>query len=136
MNQQFSGYEPYCGDLPRRTKGALISMENGASTPYSLDALQSRGIFFIKPGDSVYEGMIIGEHNRNNDLEVNPTKKKKQSNVRSSGTDDAVKIEPPKVMTLEEAMEWIHDDELMEITPESVRLRKKYLKAHERKKHK
>jgi len=136
MNQQFLGYEPYCGDLPSRTKGAMISMENGVATPYSMDALQSRGIFFIKPGEDVYEGMIIGENNRNNDLEVNPTKKKKQSNVRSSGTDEAVKIEPPKIMTLEEAMEWIHDDELIEVTPESIRLRKKYLKAHERKKRK
>jgi len=136
MNQQFLGYEPHCGMLPRRTKGSLISMENGVATPYSLDALQSRGIFFIEAGQQVYEGMIIGENNRNNDLEVNPTKRKKQSNVRSSGTDEAVKLEPPKIMTLEEAMEWIHDDELIEVTPKSVRLRKKYLKAHERKKQK
>jgi len=136
MNQQFLGYEPHCGELPRRTKGSLISMESGVATGYALDALQSRGIFFVGPTANIYEGMIIGEHNRNNDLEVNPTKRKKLTNVRASGTDDAVKLDPPKIMTLEEAMEWINDDELIEVTPQSIRLRKKYLKAVERKRKK
>lgn len=133
MNQQFCGYEPYCGDIPRRTKGSLISMEDGVATGYALDALQSRGILFVAPGAQVYEGMIVGQHSRSNDLDVNPTKKKKLTNMRASGSDDAVKLAPPKVMTLEESMEWINDDELIEVTPKSIRLRKQYLKAVERK---
>ncbi len=133
MNQQFSGYEPYCGPIPRRKKGSLISMETGTTTGYALDALQSRGIFFVGPAQDVYEGMIIGEHSRNNDLEVNPTKRKKLTNMRAAGSDDAVKIAPPTIMTLEKSMEWINDDELIEVTPKSIRLRKKYLKAVERK---
>lgn len=133
MNQQFSGYEPYCGDIPRRTKGSLISMENGSATGYALDSLQSRGTLFVAPGAEVYEGMVIGQHSRNNDLDVNPTKKKKLTNMRAAGSDDAVKLAPPKVMTLEESMEWINDDELIEVTPKSIRLRKEFLKAVERK---
>ncbi|MFC1845729.1 translational GTPase TypA [Candidatus Dependentiae bacterium] len=136
MNQQFSGYEPYCGEIPRRTKGSLISMDKGVATGYALDALQPRGTLFIAPTQPVYEGMIIGEHSRNNDLEVNPTKRKKLTNVRASGSDDAIKLAPPKVMTLEKSMEWIKDDELIEVTPKSIRLRKKYLKAVERKRNK
>jgi GTP-binding protein len=133
MNQQFYGYEPYCGEIPRRTKGSLISMETGATTGYALDSLQSRGILFVGPGADIYEGMVVGEHSRNNDLDVNPTKKKKLTNMRASGSDDAVKLAPPKKMTLEESMEWINDDELIEVTPKSIRLRKKFLKANERK---
>lgn len=133
MNQQFYGYEPYCGEIPRRSKGALVSMETGPATAYSLDALQPRGILFVAPGEALYEGMIVGEHSRDNDLDVNPTKKKKLTNMRASGSDDAVKLAPPKTMTLEESMEWINDDELIEVTPASVRLRKKYLKAVDRK---
>lgn len=136
MNQQFSGYEPYCGEIPRRTKGSLISMENGVATGYALDALQPRGILFISPTQPVYEGMIIGEHSRNNDLDVNPTKRKKLTNIRASGSDDAIKLAPPKIMTLEQSMEWIKDDELIEVTPQSIRLRKKYLKAVDRKRNK
>ncbi|MBU1007812.1 translational GTPase TypA [Candidatus Dependentiae bacterium] len=136
MNQQFSGYEPYCGEIPRRTKGSLISMEAGPCTGYSLDALQARGTLFVSPGAQVYEGMVVGEHTRSNDLDVNPTKKKKLTNMRASGSDDAVKLAPPKIMTLEESMEWINDDELIEITPKSIRLRKQYLKAVERKRKK
>ncbi len=136
MNQQFFGYEPYCGDIPRRNKGSLISMEPGVSTPYALDALQSRGIFFISPGQEVYEGMIIGEHNRSNDLEVNPTKKKKLTNMRASGSDDTVRLSAPKIIWLEESMEWINDDELIEVTPKSIRLRKSFLKAVDRKRNK
>ena len=136
MNQQFHGYEPYCGEIPRRTKGSLVSMESGSATGYALDMLQSRGTLFVKPTDSVYTGMIIGEHSRNNDLDVNPTKKKKLTNMRASGSDDSVKLAPPKVILLEESMEWINDDELIEVTPKSIRLRKKYLSHIERKRNK
>jgi len=133
MNQQFFGYEPYCGAIPRRTKGSLVSMEPGSCTGYTLDSLQSRGTLFVSPGAEVYEGMIVGEHNRSNDLDVNPTKKKKLTNMRASGSDDAVKLAPPKIMTLEESMEWINDDELIEVTPKSIRLRKQYLRSIDRK---
>jgi GTP-binding protein len=133
MNQQFFGYEPYCGSIPRRTKGSLISIETGSTTGYALDALKSRGTLFVKPGASVYEGMVVGEHSRNNDLDVNPTKKKKLTNMRASGSDDAVKLAPPKMIELEESMEWINDDELIEVTPKSIRLRKQFLKAVDRK---
>ncbi len=133
MNHRFLDYEPYCGPIPGRTNGAMISMENGTITAYALDALQPRGTLFLKPGINVYEGMIVGEHNRNNNLDVNPTKKKKLTNMRASGSDDAVKLTPPKEMTLEEALEWINNDELIEITPKDIRLRKRFLKAVERK---
>jgi GTP-binding protein len=133
MNSRFLGYEPYVGPLPRRTKGSMISMEDGPVTAYALDGLQPRGILFVKPGDEVYSGMVIGEHSRDSDLEVNPTKKKKLTNMRASGTDDAVQLTPPKVMTLEMCLDWINADELIEVTPKTIRLRKKYLKGHERK---
>lgn len=133
-NFSFAGYEPYKGDIPTRVKGALISMENGKTTAYALDALQPRGILFVSPGEEVYEGMIIGEHSRENDLDVNPCKEKKLTNMRASGTDEAVKIAPPRVMDLEKCMEWIRPDELIEVTPISIRLRKKVLKAGSRKK--
>jgi len=136
INHRFSGYEPYAGELIGRMNGALISMEAGTITGYALDALQPRGILFAKPTDQTYEGMIVGEHSRENDLDVNPTKKKKLTNMRASGSDDAVKLTPPKVMTLEEALEWINPDELIEVTPKSIRLRKKYLKAIDRKRNK
>ncbi len=133
MSHRFSGYEPHAGDIPTRTKGALISMELGEATPYSLDGLQPRGVLFIGPNEQVYEGMIIGEHSRDNDLDVNPTKKKKLTNMRASGSDDAVKLAPPRKMTLEIALDWINDDELIEVTPESIRLRKVQLRASLRK---
>jgi GTP-binding protein len=129
INFSFHGYQPYKGDIPTRTKGALISMENGPVTAYALDGLQPRGILFVKPTDMVYEGMIVGEHSRENDLDVNPCKTKKLTNMRASGTDEAVKIAPPKTMDLEQCMEWIRPDELIEITPKSIRLRKKILRA-------
>jgi GTP-binding protein len=109
-------------------------MENGATTAYALDALQPRGVLFVGPGLQVYEGMIIGEHSRDNDLEVNPCKGKKLTNMRASGTDDSIKLVPPRIMELEQCMEWIRPDELIEITPKSLRLRKKTLKAAFRKK--
>lgn len=129
INFSFHGYQPYKGDIPTRTKGALISMENGPVTAYALDGLQPRGILFVKPTDLVYEGMIVGEHSRENDLDVNPCKTKKLTNMRASGTDEAAKIAPPKIMELEQCMEWIRPDELIEITPKSIRLRKKVLRA-------
>ncbi len=129
----FHGYAPYKGDIVTRTKGALISMENGSATGYALDALQPRGILFVAPAEKVYQGMIIGEHSRNNDLDVNPTKAKKLTNMRASGSDDAVKLDPPKSMDLETCMEWIQPDELIEVTPEHIRLRKKILRAALRK---
>jgi GTP-binding protein len=128
INMSFLGYRPFKGEIQKRLKGALVSMENGSVTAYALDTLQERGILFVQPGDKVYEGQIVGEHSRDTDLDVNPCKLKKLSNMRSSGTDDAVKLPPVKSMSLEQCMEWIRPDELIEITPESVRLRKKDLR--------
>jgi GTP-binding protein len=133
VNFSFENYQPYKGDIATRTKGALVSMENGSVTAYALDGLQARGILFVKPGDQVYEGMIVGEHSRDNDLDVNPAKAKKLTNMRASGTDDAVKLAPVKPMELETCMEWIRPDELIEVTPKSIRLRKKVLRATMRK---
>lgn len=132
-NFSFSGYQPYKGEIITRTKGALISMENGVTTGFALDGLQARGTLFIAPGEKVYEGMIIGEHTRDNDLDVNPCKQKKLTNMRASGTDEAIKLEPPRKMDLETCMEWINPDELIEITPSNIRLRKKVLRASIRK---
>ncbi len=134
LNFQFAGYEPYKGDIPIRIKGALVSMENGAVTAYALDTLKERGILFVEPTDKVYEGQIVGEHSRDNDLTVNPCKLKKLSNMRSSGTDDAVQLAPVRKLELEKCMEWIRPDELIEITPLSIRLRKKVLKETFRRK--
>lgn len=134
VNFSFLGYKPYKGDIPTRKKGALVSMEKGTAKGYALDALQARGIMFIAPGQEVYEGMIIGEHSRENDLDVNPCKAKKLTNMRASGSDDSVKLAPPRIMELETCMEWIRPDELIEVTPKSIRLRKKILRANMRKK--
>lgn len=129
----FHSYQPYKGDIPTRSKGAIVSMETGTATGYALDSLQARGILFIQPTDKVYEGMIIGESSRDDDMDVNPCKEKKLTNMRASGTDDAIKLAPPRVMELETCMEWIRPDELMEVTPHHIRLRKKILKANMRK---
>lgn len=129
----FLGYQPYKGDIITRTKGALISMENGTTTGYALDTLQERGILFVEPAQKVYEGMIIGEHSRDNDLDVNPCKQKKLTNMRASGSDDAIRLEPARKMDLETCMEWIQPDELIEVTPHHIRLRKKTLRAALRK---
>ena len=134
LNTTFHGYEPFKGAIPSRVRGALSSMVRGSTTAYALDALQARGELFVKPGEEVYEGMIIGEHSRDNDLDVNPCKAKKLTNMRASGSDDSVKLAPPRQMTLEMCMEWINPDELIEITPSTIRLRKKVLKAVFRKK--
>ncbi|HFS85084.1 MAG TPA: translational GTPase TypA, partial [Epsilonproteobacteria bacterium] len=133
MNHSFIEYGPYSGTVESRTPGALISMDNGEAVAFSIFNLQARGIMFIKPQDKVYNGMVIGESARPGDLEVNPLKGKQLTNMRTSGADDAIKLVAPRAITLETAMEWIEDDELIEITPESIRIRKKALDPTERK---
>jgi len=133
MNRQFHGYAPYKGPIAGRRTGVLISMEQGAAVAYALWNLEDRGPMFVKPGAKVYQGMVIGEHARGNDLEVNPLKGKQLTNIRAAGKDDAVDLTPPIEMTLEKALAYIADDELVEVTPESIRMRKRYLDPHERK---
>ncbi|MBD3841183.1 MAG: translational GTPase TypA [Campylobacterales bacterium] len=132
MNHSFLEFRPYSGTVISRKNGALVSMENGEAVAYSIFNLQERGVMFIKPQDKVYGGMVIGEHSRENDLDVNPIKGKQQSNVRSSGADEAIKLIPPRELSLELALEWIEDDELVEITPENIRIRKKELDPSKR----
>lgn len=127
MNHSFLDFRPLSGELEHRKNGALVSMENGIAMGYSLFSLQERGSLFIDVQVKVYSGMIIGEHSRPNDLDVNPIKGKAQSNVRSSGADEAIKLVPPRKMNLELALEWIEDDELVEVTPTNIRIRKRYL---------
>lgn len=136
MSMSFHGYELYKGDIPTRNKGAIVSMETGSVTGYALDNLQERGVLFVRPGDEVYEGMIIGESSRDTDMEANPCKQKKLTNMRASGTDDAIKLAPARSMDLEKCIEWIRPDELIEVTPVHIRLRKRGLKAHQRKAYK
>ncbi|BDS09550.1 translational GTPase TypA [Aureispira anguillae] len=133
MTHRFLDYEPWKGEIEGRSKGAFIAMENGTSIPYSMDKLQDRGKFFIPTGVDVYEGQVIGEHSRENDLVINITKTKKLTNMRSSGADDKVKLPPPVVFSLEQAMEYIGEDEYVEVTPENIRMRKIFLKEHDRK---
>ncbi len=133
MTHTFHEYAPYKGDIPGRKNGALMAMDHGETTAYSLDALQPRGTLFVGAGVEVYGGMIIGQSNKDSDLDINPCKGKKLTNVRASGTDDAIKLTPPKLMTLEQALEFIEDDELVEVTPLSIRLRKKELDPTRRK---
>jgi GTP-binding protein len=127
MNHSYLEYRPYSGIVQSRTSGALVSMDNGVAVAFSIFNLQARGVMFIKPQDKVYNGMVIGESSRPGDLEVNPLKGKQLTNMRTSGADDAIKLVTPRAITLEGAMEWIEDDELIEITPLSVRIRKKAL---------
>ncbi|MFT4900462.1 MAG: GTP-binding protein, partial [Flavobacteriales bacterium] len=136
MAHRFVRYEPWKGDIPQRQNGSLISMELGASVPFSINKLQERGKFFIDPNEAIYEGQVIGENSREGDLTVNVTKAKKQSNVRSSGTDDAVKIVPAIKRTLEEYLEYIQSDEYVEVTPVQIRIRKIFLNEGERKRNK
>jgi GTP-binding protein len=133
MNHSYLEYRPYSGTVESRTAGALVSMDNGEAVAFSIFNLQSRGVMFINPQDKVYAGMVIGESARPGDLDVNPLKGKQLTNMRTSGADDAIKLVTPRPVTLESAMEWIEDDELIEITPVSVRIRKKSLDANERK---
>ncbi|NDV00711.1 translational GTPase TypA [Pseudoroseicyclus tamaricis] len=133
LNRIFHGWTPHRGPIQGRRQGVLISMGGGTAVAYSLWKLEDRGKMFIEPQDAVYEGMIIGEHSRENDLDVNPLKGKQLTNVRASGTDEAVRLTTPVIMTLEQAIAYIDDDELVEVTPNSIRLRKRFLDPHERK---
>jgi len=136
MSHRYIGYEPFKGEIPGRNNGSLISMENGKAIPYSIDKLQDRGKFFVSPNDEIYEGQVIGENSRSDDMSVNVTKMKKQSNVRSSGNDEKARIIPPVIFSLEEALEYIQKDEYVEVTPKSIRLRKIYLTETDRKRFK
>jgi GTP-binding protein len=133
MNHSFLEYRSYIGEVESRSRGALISKENGETIAYSLFNLQDRGVLFVGPQTKVYEGMIIGENAKAGDLEVNPLKGKQLTNMRASGNDDAIKLIPPRSMTLERALEWIEDDELVEVTPLNIRVRKKILNPNDRK---
>jgi len=133
MTHRFLEFQPHKGDIPGRINGSLISMETGTSIPYSINNLQDRGIFFIGPNESIYEGQVVGENSRAGDLVINLTKTKKLTNMRASGSDDKAKLVPPRRFTLEEALEYIQSDEYVEVTPDSLRLRKVLLKEHERK---
>ncbi len=133
MTHRFKEYAPYKGDIPGRINGSLISMEAGPGTPYSIDKLQDRGIFFVDPGEDLYMGQVIGEHSRDNDLVVNVQKGKKLTNMRASGSDNNAKIAPARKFSLEESLEYIQKDEYLEITPKSMRMRKIYLDENERK---
>ena len=134
MNRLFHSWAPWKGEIPGRRNGALISNDNGQSTAYALWNLEERGQMFIADGEDVYEGMIIGENSRGEDLDVNPLKGKKLTNVRASGKDESIRLTPPRRLTLEQAMAWIEDDELVEVTPSAIRIRKAYLDPNERKK--
>ena len=133
LSSSFDCFEEYKGVIEKRSVGSMISMENGKTMAYSLFNLQDRGTIFVEPATEIYEGMILGESNKDQDLTVNATKNKKLTNVRASGTDEALKLTPPKLMSLEEAIDYISEDEYVEVTPESIRLRKKFLKEGERK---
>ncbi len=124
MAHRLLGYEPYKGDLPRRINGSLISMETGVCTEYAIDKLQDRGVFFVDPGEELYEGQVIGEHNRDNDLVVNVQKGKKLTNIRTTSADEAYRIAPKRQMSLEDCLEYIQEDELVEFTPKAIRMRK------------
>ncbi|MEX1276031.1 MAG: translational GTPase TypA [Bacteroidota bacterium] len=132
LHHNFQGYEPAKGDISHRSRGALVAMEDGLAVAYGMWKLQDRSTFFIQPGTHVYSGMIVGENSREHDMVVNVCKTKQLTNMRASGSDEAVRLEPPHLMTLEQAIEWIGDDEYVEVTPKSIRLRKRYLEHNER----
>lgn len=133
LHHNFHGYEPYRGEIQQRLRGALVSQEEGIASAYAMFKLQERTVFFIEPGIRVYEGMVIGENSRENDMKVNVCKTKQLSNMRASGADEAIRIEPPRQLTLEQAIEWITDDEFVEITPQNIRIRKRYLTEMDKK---
>ena len=133
MSRLFHGYAPYSGPIEGRRNGVLISTASGEAVAYALWNLEERGPMFITPGTPVYEGMIVGAHTRGNDLDVNPCKGKQLTNIRTKAEDEAVRLTPPILMTLEQAIAYIDDDELCEVTPKSIRLRKRYLDPNERK---
>ena len=132
LNHLFDGWEPWHGEIPHRKTGALVADRTGHTTAYAIDHLQPRGELFVRPGDPVYEGMIVGEHSRDNDLDVNITKEKKLTNMRSSTSDEGIRLTPPRLMSLEQALEWIKEDELVEVTPQALRLRKQALSDRQR----
>jgi len=134
MNRLFEKYGPYKGPISGRQNGVLISMEQGEAVAYALNALEDRGVLFVSPGEKLYQGMIIGENAKPQDLEVNPLKSKQLTNFRASGKDEGIRLTPPRKMTLEQAIAYIQDDELVEVTPQSIRLRKRHLDPNERKK--
>jgi GTP-binding protein len=134
MHHRFLEYGAWAGTLATRSRGTLVSMENGTIIAFALAALQERSTLFVSPGESVYEGMIVGENSRPGDMDVNPTKEKKLTNMRTTGTDENIRLEPPRELTLEGALEYIEDDELIEVTPRSIRLRKRLLAQSDRKK--
>ena len=134
MYHVFNCYAPWKGDIPGRTRGSLVAFEGGETTAYGIYNLQDRGTMFISPAQEIYLGQVIGESNRDVDIDVNPCKKKHLSNTRSSASDEALRLVPPRIMSLEQALEWINDDELVEVTPKSIRLRKAILDKHDRKK--
>lgn len=133
LHHNFHAYEPYKGDIVQRQRGALVAMERGVASGYAMFKLQERAVFFVEPGTEVYEGMVVGENSRSNDMFVNVTKTKQLTNMRASGADEAIRLEPPTIFTLEQAIEWITDDEYVEITPNFIRIRKKYLTEMDRK---
>ena len=133
MNRLYHSHGPYKGDIEGRRNGALISTGQGEAVAYAIFNLQDRGIMFVTPQDKIYTGMIVGEHTRDNDLEINLLKGKQLTNVRASGTDEAVKLVPPKQLTLESMISYIQDDELVEVTPKNLRLRKRELDPNDRK---
>lgn len=132
MNHVFRGYVPYKGDIPGRARGSLVAFERGETTAYGIYSLQDRGTMFVAPNQQVYEGMIVGENSRDIDIDINPCKKKNVSNMRSSSSDEAIRLTPPRELTLEQALEYINKDELVEITPKSIRLRKAILDRQQR----
>ncbi|MGE5353948.1 MAG: translational GTPase TypA, partial [Acidobacteriota bacterium] len=134
IHSNFEKYEPFKGEIVQRQRGALISLDEGICSAYAMWKLQERAVFFIEPTTKVYEGMVVGENSRNMDMRVNVTKTKQLTNMRASGADEAIRLEPARIMTLEQAIEWITDDEYVEITPKSIRVRKKFLTEMDKKK--
>jgi GTP-binding protein len=132
MNHLFAGWEPWHGAIPARLTGALVADRIGVATAYAISNLQERGEIFIEPTITVYEGMIVGENSRQNDMDVNVTKEKKQTNMRASSADEAIRLIPPRKLGLEQAVEFINDDELVEVTPKNIRLRKRILASNQR----
>jgi GTP-binding protein len=134
MHHNFHEYAPMRGDVPARANGVMVSMGNGSVNAYALNTLQERGSMFVEPGDPVYEGQVVAENARDNDMVVNPTTAKKLSNMRTTGSDENIILKPARKMTLEQALEYIEEDELVEVTPSAIRIRKELLTETERKK--
>jgi GTP-binding protein len=132
LNHLFDGWDEWQGDIAHRQSGALVADRAGRATGYAIDNLQARGVMFLAPGEQVYEGMVVGENSRENDLDVNITKEKKLTNMRASTADESIKLTPPRIMNLEQCLEWIREDELLEVTPKSLRLRKRALAGRRR----